>query len=287
MVSSRQYRLRIGRVVIALNCHDQDYAGSIERYFDLPSDPGTAAVTLDLNIVPHDDRPVVPNSLIQTKNLRDDGFDIADGLIGGRYDPESGTGTLHVKNILTSGLMTRVFEQILYQAWHSGRSRLRYDACLLHSAGVICEGRGFLFVGPSEAGKSTIALLSGERTVLNDEMCLVEFHTDGPRLVSTPFNGHFRAKKTGAAPLEAVFLLEHGPRHELKPVGLGEAAGAIAGQVAPPVGLDEVAGSSTRLAMLDLASRLVHAVPVRRLSFLPDDGFWPLILEAFIQDSRG
>ena len=288
MVSSRQYRLRIGEVVIGLVCADEDYAVSIGEYFGLPSDPAEPTIVLDLHVIPHDDHPPVPNSLILAKTLGEDGgFDIADGLIRGRYDAARGCGELHVKNVLTIGLMTRVFEQILYQAWHSARARLNYDACLVHSAAAIGDGRGFLFVGPSESGKSTIAALAEGRTVLNDEMNLVEFHAEGPRLVGTPFNGYFRDKQPGAAPMTAILLLQHGPRHELETVGAGEAASIIAGQITPPVGLDELADPSTRLTMLDLGARLAQSAPVRRLSFLPDAGFWPLLSETFTLDAGG
>jgi hypothetical protein len=288
MAAERQYRLRVGEVVIALNCPDPQYAASLAEYFAQPCDPAPPVVELDLNIVLHDTEPAVPNSLILTKALTGDGgFDIADGLIRGRFDPATGKGELHVMNALTSGLLTRVFEQILYQAWHSGRRRLGYDACLVHSSGVIRNGRGYLFVGASEAGKTTVANLSQDYTVTNDEMNLVEFHADGARLRSTPFNGHYRDKQAGTAPLAAVLLLEQGPAHRLESVGCGLAAGAVAGQIAPPVGLEEVADTETRLAMLDLGSRLVEWVPVRRLIFLPDRGFWPIIKRTFTAELRG
>ena len=288
MNAGHPYRLRVGQVVIALNCPDAEYADSLATYFAQADDPGPPTVELDLNLVGHDDLPPIPNSLITTKTLTTGGgFDIADGLVRGTFDPATGRGSLHVKNALTCGLLTRVVEQILYQAWHSGRRRLGYQACLIHSSGVIRDGRGYLFVGPSEAGKSTVANLSQDATVLNDEMNLVEFHPDGAQLVGTPFNGHYRDKQPGSAPLAAVLLLEHGPSHRLESVGLGAAAGAVAAQIAPPVGLEEVAGSQTRLDMLDLGSRLLEWVPVKRLVFLPDAGFWPLLTRTFTASLRG
>jgi len=287
MASAREYRLRVGEVVIGLVCPDAEFATSMAGYFAQGSDPADPTVSLDLDLVPHGDVPAIPNSLILAKTLTDDGFDIAGGLIRGRFDPQSGRGELHVKTILTNGLLTRVFEQILYQAWHSARARAGYDACLVHSSGVIHDGRGFLFVGPSEAGKTTVARLSQDRTVLNDEMNLIEFTARGPYLAGTPFNGHFRDKRPGRAALGAVLLLEQGREHRLAEVGPGLAAGAIAGQVAPPVGLDETAGPDTAAVMLESASRIVESAPVRRLVFLPDAGFWPLLDGTFTNDARG
>jgi len=280
VTDQREYRLRVGEVVIGLVCPDGPFAASLADYFDRPSDPAPATITLDLELVPHADRPQIPTSLILTKQLSGGGFDIADGLIRGRFEPQSGRGTLQVKTILTNGQLTRVFEQILYQAFESARRRAGYDAMLVHSAGIICEDRGYLFVGPSEAGKSTVAHVSAERHVLNDEMNLVELGPDGAHLVGTPFNGYFRAKRPGRAPLAGVLLLAKGPGHALEPVGAGEAAAAVATQIAPPVGLDELASSGTTPLMLDLASRLVLGSPVRRLVFTPDAGFWPLLISS-------
>ena len=283
-----QYRLRVGEVVIGLNCPDSQHAADLADYFAQDNDAATPTIELDLDLVAHDDQPTIPNSLILTKTLTGQGkFDIADGLIRGHFDPATGKGAVQVKRVLTSGILTKVFEQLLYQAWPSARRRLGYEACLVHSSGVIRGGRGFLFVGPSTAGKTTIAGLSKGGTVVNDEMNLVEFHPDGARLVGTPFNGHYRSKRPGSAPLAAILLLGHGPAHKLVPVGLGEAAGEVAGQVAPPVGLEDMPDNATRLAMLDMGSRLLEWVPVKRLVFTPDAGFWPLLTRTFTADLRG
>jgi len=287
MADERDFRLRVGEVVIGLHCPDAPFARAMADYFAQVSDPALPHIQLDLHLVPHAEKPDVPNSLILYKTLRSGEFDVADGLIRGRYDPATGTGELHVKTILTNGQMTRVFEQILYQAFHSARRRAGYDACLVHSAGVVAAGEGYLFVGPSEAGKTTIANLSSDHLVLNDEMNLVEFHADGLRLVGTPFNGHFRAKEPGAAPLRALLLLDKGRAHALHSVGVGEAAGAVATQIAPPVGLDETAGDETPQSMIDCGTRIVTSTTVRRLTFTPDAGFWPVLTENLGRDPRG
>jgi len=281
------YRLRLGRVVLELICPDAELVVALARYFDQASDPAEPDVSLELRLVSHGAAPTVPNSLILTKSLTADGFDIADGLISGRFDPASGRGELHVDEVLTRGLMTRVFEQILYQAFYSALRRNGWDACLVHSSAVIRDGQAFLFVGPSEAGKSTIADLSQDALVLNDEMNLVEFLPEGPRLLASPFNGHYRAKQPGTAPLTAILLPQKGPEHRLESIGEGEATACVATQIAPPVALESVAGPDVPAAMLDLASKLVQKVPVRRMIFLKNAGFWPVIARAFPSSLRG
>jgi hypothetical protein len=104
--------------------------------------------------------------------------------------------------------------------------------------------------------------------------------------VGTPFNGFFRDKTAGAAPLAGILLLEKSPSHRLEAVGAGQAAAAVATQITPPVGLDEVAVASTSLTMIDLGARLVTATEVRRLHFTPDAGFWPLLTDALGRGHR-
>lgn len=287
MTTRHAYRMRLGEVVLELASDDPTVVDGLPTYFASPSDPADPTVSLRLRIVESDPDRAVPSSLILTKRLTDRGFDIADGLIAGAYDPATGQGELHVADVLTRGPMTRVFEQILYQAFHAACLRAGWDAALVHSSGVVRGGRGFLFVGPSEAGKSTIADLSQDALVLNDEMNIVSHDPDGPRLHPSPFNGHYRRKQPGTAPLTAILLPHKGPEHRLEAVGPGEAAAHVAAQVAPPVALDAVADRGTTAAMLEVATRLVQAVPVRRMVFTRDAGFWPVVSRAFIPEQRG
>lgn len=274
-----EYRLRLGQVVIGLQDLSPTLAAELAEWFALPCDPAAADLTLRLMVRDDGRDPPVPNSLILNKHLTATGFEIAGGLIRGAFDAASGTGALEVHAVLTRGRLRRVFEQILYQAFHSACRRTGYDAALLHSCAVIHDDAGYLFVGPAGSGKSTVARLSADRHVLNDEMPLVEFRGGAPWVVGTPFNGLFRDKAPGAAPLRAILLLAHGPAHALAKAGPGEAAASLAAEVAPPVGLDQAADSTTTARMLEFATRLALAVPVRRLFFRPDPGFWPVILE--------
>ena len=151
------------------------------------------------------------------------------------------------------------------------------DCSLIHAAGVVRGGAGYLFVGASGAGKSTIARLSAGDQVLNDEICMVAFTDGPPSLHGTPFNGFFRDKVEGQAPLKAVFLLAQGEAHRLLPVGPSEAVSAVFQQVVPPVALDEPVGKAAYERMLDTAGRLLASVPAYRLEFRQDAGFWSRI----------
>ncbi len=276
---TNEYRLRLGQVVVGLHGLSPALAAEFAEWFGQPSDAAAADVSVRLTVRDDGANPAVPNSLILTKRVDGGRFEIADGLVRGAFDAATGTGEVEVHAVLTRGRLRRVFEQILYQAFHSARRRAGYDAALLHSCAVIHDGAGYLFAGPPGSGKTTVARLSADQHVLSDEMPLVEFRDGRPWTVGTPFNGLFREKSPGAAPLRGVLLLTHGPAHVLAKAGPGEAAAALAAEVAPPVGLDQTADGSTTAAMLEFATRLALTVPVRRLIFRPDPGFWPVIHE--------
>lgn len=276
--SGKPYHLRLGRVVIALTSPEPDFGGFLAHYFGRPSDPGPATVQLEV-VVARDDHPCpVPNSLLVTKTVRGGDIDIDHGLVRGHWDQARGRGRLTVRSTLLRGQMMRVFEQLLYQVFHSAAQRLDYRAALIHAAGVVRAGRGYLFVGPSGAGKSTVARLSAAHSVLNDEMNLVELDEDGGvTLVGTPFNAFFTAKVEGRAPLAAILLLEQAPEHGLLPVATARAAADLAAQVAPPVGLGDEAPPGTRTAMLDSALAILARVPAHVLRFRQDAGFWEVV----------
>ena len=280
-----EFRLDVGGAVIALTCRQPGLAAGLSAWFDRASadDSGPPQVTLDLTVAPHDDEPAFPRSLLTSKRLLPGGggFDIADGLVTGWYDAATGRGAVCVKAALMTGRLTRIFEQVLYQAHASARQRMDRPAWLVHSSAVIVEGHGFLFVGPSGAGKSTVARLSAGLHVLGDEMSLVRPGPGGWELVGTPFNGTFRDKQPGVAPLRAILLLEHGSGHELAGIPPGEAVAVLAGEIVPPVGLDEIPGPGTLPAMVDAARLMAADTTLKLLRFRPDAGFWQTLAAAF------
>ncbi len=249
----------------------------LAHYFGRPTDPGPATVSVDVALA-RDEHPCpVPNSLLLTKTVDGDRFDIDHGLIHGRWDEAAGRGEVTVRSTLLRGQMMRVFEQLVYQMFHSAARRLGYRAALVHAAGVVRDGRGYLFVGPSGAGKSTVASLSAVHHVLNDEMNLVELDGHPPVLVGTPFNAFFPDKRGGAAPLAAILLLEQAPAHALLPAAPARAVADLAAQVAPPVGLGDAATLTVHDAMLTAAMALLEQVPAYVLQFRRDPGFWDVV----------
>jgi len=273
-----EFRLEVGKAVIGIICPDKEYADSFSDYFGTPHSEKNPDVTLTLNLVNHEDDISIPDSLFTTKSVAGKTIHFADDIVVGTIGQGPDEIELSVKIMLTHASVTRVFEQLLYQAFYSACGIISYDSLLLHSSGVIYRGDGFLFTGPSGTGKSTIASLSRSHHVINDEICLLEFNDGGGiTLRGTPYNGNFKDKKSGSAPLKAIFLLGHGTAHSIKSIEKGRAIPTLAKEIIPPVALHENFSPSIFIRMLDMAERAYSMVPVYRLEFLPDSGFWAAI----------
>src|SRR5207249_191726 len=90
---------------------------------------------------------------------------------------------------------------------------------LLHAATVIRDGKAYIFTGRSGAGKSTVASLSPEGSVLTDEISLLRREHGMWRAYGTPFWGEFRAAGLNiSAPVAGVFRLVQAAENHLAPL---------------------------------------------------------------------
>ena len=93
------------------------------------------------------------------------------------------------------------------------------EGCCLHSSGVILDGNGLLFVGHSDAGKSTIAtMLRGKTELLCDDRNIVRRLTEGYKVYGTWSHGDVPDVSPSSAPLKAILFLEQAPENRIIPV---------------------------------------------------------------------
>jgi hypothetical protein len=151
---------------------------------------------------------------------------------------------------------------------------LEQDGLLLHAGGVISNGKGYVFFGASGSGKTTIARLSLDRTILSDDLVIVK--KKGPifRLYGVPFRGDFpeAPRHNASADLRGLYTLVKDSRHYLEPVGLQEAVARLTACV-PFVMVQP--GAAQRVS--ELCIELAKQVQVQSLHFRADPGFWEVI----------
>ena len=150
----------------------------------------------------------------------------------------------------------------------------RAGGFLIHSAGVVREGRSYLFFGPSGSGKSTVANLSAQDQVLNDDLVMLLPGIDRWNAFSTPFWNQGRGidSHPQRAPLAGMYRLVKDGRNFLEPISAGEALADLMASI--PVLSRNAAFSA---GLIQRCSALLDLVSVNRLHFIPDNSFWDVI----------
>jgi len=93
------------------------------------------------------------------------------------------------------------------------------EGCYLHAAGVILDHQGLVFVGHSEAGKTTmVSMLQGESAILCDDRVIVRSWPDGLRVYGTWSHGDFSQVSSASAPLRRMFFLHQDQANFLVPI---------------------------------------------------------------------
>ena len=93
------------------------------------------------------------------------------------------------------------------------------QGCYLHSSGVIFEGKGLLFVGHSEAGKSTIVkMLRNRAETLSDDRIIVRGQQEEFKIYGTWSHGDVPEVSPNSAPLKAILFLQQARENRLVPL---------------------------------------------------------------------
>lgn len=95
--------------------------------------------------------------------------------------------------------------------------------CFLHSGALEIDGQGLVFVGHSEAGKSTTmglvrAKLGDRARILCDDRNIVRCWPEGFRVHGTWSHGDVPEVSSASAPLRAILFLEQHGHNELVPI---------------------------------------------------------------------
>ena len=155
---------------------------------------------------------------------------------------------------------------------------VQHDSLLLHSAGMIRDGQGYLFFGPSGAGKSTTSQLSADIgiTVVSDDLIVVRWQAGQYHLCGCPFLGemsHVVTQANARAPLKGIFRLhQDSQKHQLRPIS---STAALAELASSAPFLNHSAKLNQRC--LEIAHAIIEHVPLQRLHFQRNAGFWHLI----------
>ncbi len=129
---------------------------------------------------------------------------------------------------------------------------------------MIIDNQGFLFVGHSGAGKSTIVTqLRPYGEILCDDRNIVRRYPEGWRLFGTWSHGDVPDVSPNSAPLRGIFLLEQAPHNQLIPItDRREIVRTLPFFIVKPL-----VTADWWEKTLDLVGAIAREVPVYRLQF--------------------
>lgn len=140
--------------------------------------------------------------------------------------------------------------------------------CLVHSAAIANDGVGYLFVGPSGVGKSTMCDLWQQEPgveILGEDVNVLRLSQDGLFWIyGAPWHLDPDRCSPAGVPLRAVFLVSHGTRNQAMMVNGAGAVGSILGNCVLP--LYDRDGLAAILSNLDMLSQ---SIPVIDLAYQP------------------
>lgn len=163
--------------------------------------------------------------------------------------------------------------------WFVPSLLLRRSAFLLHGAGVVKDGKGYVFFGQSGAGKSTsVSLVSStdpRALVIGDDAVIVQMRGqmrgEGPVLYAAPLGCGYShsAPPPVSVPLAGLYALEQSDGHAVEYLPPSRGAASLLAS-AMCVRFEDAVEERMDLALRFASSRC----GVRRLHFRRDGGFW-------------
>ena len=260
--------LAIAGVPAAIATRDGDVAQVVrERYKGFVSRQDTAgpgAWQIEMDTAP-DVSPGTDDVVVRSDD-RPDRFVVTRGDLAGTVDLGERRGTVRLTTPNEYAVDT--FLRIVYSL-----ALVEAGGLIVHAASLVRRRRAFLFCGRSGAGKTTLARLSHDATLLSDELSIVRLTERGVDCHGTPFWGELaRAGEDCAAPLQAIYFLHQGRHHAVEPVPARLALERLLPNVLFFAREPRLAGR-----VFDLATALVDAVLCADLTFRLDDGFWEVI----------
>jgi hypothetical protein len=243
----QRYRMFAGKSITP-------YQLTVEYAGDMPSFSST------FQSIRYADRSVIMN----TENAR------------GIFDFDSRSGVLRLAGNQTYEEPIDYFIRMIYArlAFHAG-------GLLFHAAGVVIDGKAYLFFGPSGSGKTTVSRLSAALgNILNDDLLIILPEQDRWIAHATPFwNPSQVSPSKGSARIIGFYRLVQDKQVSISMMDPGAALAEVLACV-PLLPMQE---GYSELALMR-CEQLIKNTPVYALHFLPDASFWNCITERNCKD---
>ena len=161
---------------------------------------------------------------------------------------------LHLDDVYAGQALSSLLRLTFAQAivWHRAVS--------IHASAVVCDGKGYLFMGKSGTGKSTHSALWQQNIagcyLLNDDNPTLRIVGNEVIVYGTPWSGKYDYSVNTKVPLAGICILSRGTENKIRPHRGAKAVHDILEQTA------RSADPGFMIKLLELLDKLVTQVPV-------------------------
>jgi hypothetical protein len=265
MSQGHEIAVDIGGMPILLRTQDPSFLQLLaRRYAGFVVSPSTPRFAFDVDLIAPS--PEMESDEDVRVEMQNGEWHLRRGDFRAQWDPRAGQGSIRQSaNPYSTDSLLRIVHTLLLAP---------EGGFLLHAASAVRHGRAFLFSGVSGAGKTTISRLAPpDATLLTDEVSYVRRAGNEYRACGTPFAGELaRVGENCSAPISTLFLLAQGKENKVEPVSGAEAARSLLRNI-----LFFAEDAELVKLVFRAACEFVDRVPVRRLTFVPDQRVWDLI----------
>ncbi|HDP98370.1 MAG TPA: hypothetical protein ENN22_04185 [bacterium] len=151
---------------------------------------------------------------------------------------------------------------------------LQNRALLFHGAAIIRDDAGYVFFGPSNAGKTTITEFSSDYLILGDDMVVVREKPLGCEVYASPFNINLGKLKIANSNkrIQGFYRLHQDKKNFLQPMSEAKSLAELMSSV--PLSSANFSGN---LIAFERCRMIAKQIPCYNLHFTRDDSFWRII----------
>jgi hypothetical protein len=139
---------------------------------------------------------------------------------------------------------------------------------MVHACGIHDGEHGYLVVGNSGHGKSTLARQwENKGRILNDDRMVLRLDENGLWMYPTPWHGDYASVSRPPAPVDRIFILRRAEENRVFPLTRAAACSLLLARSFAPLWDGPGMGFT-----LDFLAEVTSRVPCCELSFTPDEG---------------